>query len=127
MGLLDGVIQTIVGQAADFLMLDCTFIAVTEGTYTPGGGAITPTEVNHPCRGWVDEDVQMYMDRGTISKGNRVVGVLQTSLPGVVPKRSTATSGESRPDKIVARGVESIIEDVGEDPASATWIFGVSP
>jgi hypothetical protein len=119
MGLLDGQIQSIIGTAVDFVLLDATLTQVSgddPSDYVPGTG-ITPVETDYACRGFVEDDVQRYLDSGIISKGDRVVMLTQTSL-GVTPMEG---------DKITIRGFESTVLSIGQDPAQATWVLGVSP
>jgi hypothetical protein len=118
-GLLDGQIRSLVGTALNFLMLDVTLTQETDdapGDYVAGTG-ITPTTTDYSCRGFVEDDVQRYLDTGLISKGERVVTILQTSL-SVSPAEG---------DTVTIRSTESRVESVGQDPAQATWVLGVSP
>ena len=116
MGLLDGAIQTIANAALTPFMLDVTFTDVVEGTYTPGSGR-TNIETDYSCKGFVEEDAKRFIDLGLITDGDRVVTILQGSL-SVTPALG---------DKVTARSVESMVKSVGQDPAQAIWILGVSP
>lgn len=116
MGLLDGGIQALVGSALSSLLLDVTYTDVTPGGYTPGTGQ-TNTETDYSCKGFVEDDTQIYIDRGLIAVGDRVVTITQTSL-SVTPAKG---------DKVTIRGVTSTVQDIAQDPAQATWILGVTP
>jgi hypothetical protein len=119
MGLLDGQIQEIIDRETKFLMLDATLTQVSgddPSDYQPGTG-ITPIRTDYPCRGYVQDDVQRYLDSGMISKGDRAITLTQLSL-AVTPAEG---------DKITIRGSESTVLSIGQDPAQATWVLGVSP
>ena len=116
MGLLDGDISTIVHGALSGILLDVTVTQVTEGTYTPGSG-VTNTEVEYTGKGFVEEDIQHYIDSGQLNAGTRVVTLTQGSL-SITPAKG---------DKVTIRSKESVVQDVSQDPAVATWILGVSP
>ena len=116
MGLLDGDIQAIANAALSPFMLDLTVTQVVEGGYVPGTGQ-TNTETDYSCKGFVEDDVQRYIDLGLVRGGNRVVTILQGSL--------TITPAEG--DKVTVRGSESTVSSVAQDPAQATWVLGVSP
>ena len=108
MGLLDGDISTIVDGALSGLLMDVTVTQVTEGTYTPGTG-VTNTETEYSGKGFVEDDAQRYIDNGMINSGNRVVTLTQGSL-SITPAKG---------DKVTIRGKESVVQDVGQDPAAA--------
>jgi len=119
MGLLDGNpsdISAIIDGAISGLLPVVTVTQVVEGDYTPGSG-VTNTETDYSCRGFVEEDTQRYIDSGLINSGTRVVTITQGSL-SISPAKG---------DKVTIRGVESVVEDVGQDPAAATWVLGVTP
>ena len=119
MGLLDGDIQTIAHSALASIMLDATVTQETDddpSDYTPGTG-LTPTSTDYTCKGFVEDDAQRYIDQGLITQGDRVVTILQGSL-SITPKAG---------DKVTIRSTTSTIDDVGQDPAIATWILGVTP
>jgi len=116
MGLLDGDIATIVNGAISGLLPTVTVTQVVEGDYVPGTG-VTNVETEYTGRGFVEEDVQRYIDSGLINSGTRVITLTQGSLS------CTPAKG----DKVTARGVESVVQDVGQDPAAATWVLGVTP
>jgi hypothetical protein len=97
-------------------MLDLTVTQVVEGSYVPGTGQ-TNTETDYACKGFVEDDVQRYIDTGLVSRGDRALTILQGSL-AVTPETG---------DKVTIRGVESTVQSVGQDPAQATWVLGVSP
>jgi hypothetical protein len=115
MGLLDGTLQSIIGSAVDFILYDITLSRETV-THTVGTGSTTAS-TDYSCRGFVDTDVQTYLEQKIINEGDRVVLITQTSL-SVSPVKG---------DKITARGKVSTVMDVGQDPAQATWVLGVSP
>ncbi len=117
MGLLDGAIQSIVGAALKGVALDLTLTQETGGTYVPGSGISGDTSTAYACKGFVDDEIGTYQESGMVTKGDRVVILLQSELS------ATPTVG----DKITARGTQSTIESVRQDPAIATWVLGVSP
>lgn len=116
MGLLDGDIATIVDGAISSLLPVVTVTQVVEGDYTPGVGKAN-VETEYTGRGFVEDDAQRYIDSGLISAGNRVVTLTQGSL-SITPAKG---------DKVTIRGKESVVQDVAQDPAAATWVLGVTP
>jgi hypothetical protein len=116
MGLLDGDIATIVDGALSGILLDVTVTQVVEGSYTPGTG-VTNTETEYSGKGFVEEDVQRYIDTGMLNGGTRVITLTQGSL-SITPAKG---------DKVTIRGTESVVQDVAQDPAAATWVLGVTP
>lgn len=117
MGLLDGVIRQVIGAGLKGIMLDLTLTQTTGDSYTPGTGLSGGTSTDYACKGFVDDEIGTYQESGLVTSGNRVVILLQTECA------ATPTEG----DKLTARGVQSTIESVRQDPAQATWILGVSP
>ena len=116
MGLLDGGIASMAHSALAPFMLDMTLTRVTSGDYEVGTGR-TNTETDYSCKGVVEADAKRYIDTGMIESGNRVATILQNSLT-VTPKVG---------DTLLARSVSGIVQSVGQDPAQATWILGVTP
>ena len=116
MGLLDGDLQTIAYNALKSIMLDVTLTQVAEGTYVPGTGR-SNTDTDYSCKGFVEDDAKRYIELGLVQRGDRVITILQGSL-SVTPADG---------DKVTIRSEESTVQSVGQDPAQATWVLGVSP
>jgi hypothetical protein len=118
-GVLDGSIQSLVGSAADFLMLDMTLTQKSSRTYTPGSG-VSEVETDYAVRGFVDTASQRHIELGLVERGDRVITLLQAQDPAGL---SLISPG----DEITVRGVTSIVKGVERDPAQATWVLYCSP
>lgn len=114
MGLLDGDLKDIIGDALDFVMIDLTLIKVTPGTYNPVTDSDASTTANIGCRGMVDRftDYERGNSQGLIEANDRKILVLAKSLNGSTPTTR---------DRITAEGTTYQIINIDRDPASATF------
>jgi len=119
MGLLDGTIQSLISGAADFLMLDMTLTQKSSRVYTVGSG-LSESSTNHAVRGFVDSTAQRFRDLALVEAGDRAIVLLQGNAPSALARISPG-------DLITARGIQSKVKAVDEDPAQATWTLLVSP
>lgn len=129
-GLEPGDMQVILHDALEAaeLLYDVTVIVETPGTYTPGGGAAEPTVAEYTVRGFEDTFSEAYQRGGLIQKGDRVVNVTQFSAieEGLTAAIAAQEMSPSPGDRVVARGREGKLVDVGQDPARGLWVLGVA-
>ncbi len=123
MGLLDGSVQSIVGNAARFLMLDVTIHKPADGTFDPSTGNMTSdsfTDTAVSRAGFPDSSSSMYRGDSLLEADERLVVLLQKPL---VDAGVTVAKG----DEITIRSQRSRVLDVFEDPAQATLELRVKP
>lgn len=123
MGLLDGQIQTIIGDAMGFLMLDATIHQETAETFDPDTGEVTPGTVTSTAVarvGFPDVDIEQYRADALLQADERLLLLLQKPL---VDAGLTLKQG----DEITMRGVKSRVLRLVEDPAQATLEVVVKP
>lgn len=119
MGLLDGDLAALVGDALRDIFLDATL------TRTPmTGSAIDPTPgtpVSYPCKAIHEEWGRSYLTNGLVRSDDRKVLILSTTL-GTEPEPG---------DKITIRGETFTVVPgdtagapaIATDPAKAAWVL----
>ena len=137
MGWLQNAANTGPGKISDIIGKTLPAVKLTHGiTYTvvdPGGTfdpsdptGNTPTATDYSVQGFVDEDMERYRQAGVVTLGQRVVLLTRKSCDdaGLTLRSGTV---EAEGDKVLARGITSVVKEVGTDPASALWVLGVTP
>lgn len=113
MGLLDGELAQIVGEAFDEagIFWDASLSRETAGAgpeWNPG----SPTSVNYSCKAITDTYSERLRAEGLIKADEVKVLILATSL-SVEPKPA---------DKVTIRGETYTVLEVSTDPAKAVWV-----
>ena len=123
MGLLDGEIQTIVGDAARFLMLDATIHQSADGTFDPATGEVSSDTVTNTAVtqcGFPDVAIDDYAEGRLLQANERLLVLLQKPI---IDAGLTLVKG----DEITLRSQRSEILEIVEDPAEATFVCKVRP
>jgi hypothetical protein len=111
MGLLDGGLAAIVGNALDFLLLDGTLRRETSTTVDEHGAPVATAVVTFAFRGFDDVYDAAYRARA---------GIPATDIKICIPAASLATTPR-QDDKLTIRGVWYQARAVVSDPARALW------
>ena len=113
MGLLDGDIQAVIGDALEDILLDATYYDDAE-TVNAASGTTTTTTTSYSCKALVDMAPNAFSAGQNWQAGDRRVLVTQTSLTLTTPAPG---------DRILVRGETFEIISVDQDPAQALWMF----
>ena len=108
MGLLDGDIRSIIGEALQSIMLD--------GTYYVTDGAGTET-ANHPVRGFVDDYTDHERGMLALPAEDRRITMLADGL-AFTPNLN---------GRVTMEGTKYAVLDVVRDPAGDTWTMRGRP
>lgn len=114
MGLLDGDIATIIGNAFSSTFYACT---VTRKSYSGGDAwdkaSQTETSTDYTCKGMVDTFTNKERENSKILESDRKILILATSL-SITPDPK---------DTITIRSVTYAIVAIDTDPALAVWVI----
>jgi hypothetical protein len=111
MGLLDGEIATLVGDALDFMLLDGTLRREVSTTVDSLGNPVLSTPATYTFRGFDDEYTAAY---------RAMAGIPERDIKIVVAGSSIATVPLQN-DKVTIRGAWYQVRKVVTDPARAVY------
>jgi hypothetical protein len=117
MGLLDGGLQTIVGNVFGRLLLDATLHSMT---LTPDGeGGVTKVPANHAVKAMVSDFSDEYRAQYDIPETDVRILILQSGV-AVEPNSDMEIT-------VTGYGTFSVKPPIRQDPAKASWEFRGSP
>lgn len=108
---LAGIIHNVLSP----MVFDQTLTKVTSARDPSNSSKMTKTEVDYPCKGFIDESSEHAKKGTNIDSSNKFIIIIGKSLPtGVTPEHGDKILAESRTFTIVDGGVD-------RDPAGATY------
>jgi hypothetical protein len=114
MGLLDGDLQRVFGNAFGPRLLDAV-IHHFPLSDTEGGGIAHTEPVDYPVKAMIDE------------KGTTIPGDVPASSVKIICLQYNSGVSPTEDDQITIRGVTYAINRITEDPAQAAWTFFGTP
>lgn len=120
MGLLDGDLAGIVGEAVGFIFLDATLIQDVPGTIVDPADPPAPTHVTFTCKAIEQDYATGLRAQGLVGATDIEVLILASTL-SVAPQPLNRITIRGRTVTIVPANASGM-QAVRSDPARATWL-----